>query len=73
VPADSVVEHFDVFEEALPGLNTNLMKSGLIPQIAPTLARHSTIELTMKVYTSLTVTNQAAALQKLPGVSAIFE
>lgn len=45
---------------------TNLMKSGVNPKTAQSLARHSTIELTMNVYTSLTVHDQAAALASLP-------
>lgn len=47
---------------------TNMMKSGINPKTAQALARHSTIDLTMNVYTSLTVTDQAAALNMLPGV-----
>ena len=47
---------------------TNMMKSGVTPKTAQALARHSTIDLTMNVYTSLTVTDQAAALSRLPGV-----
>ena len=48
---------------------TNMMKSGVNPKTAQALARHSTIDLTMNVYTSLTVTDQAAALNTLPGVT----
>lgn len=47
---------------------TNMMKSGVNPKTAQALARHSTIDLTMNVYTSLTVTDQAAALNTLPAV-----
>ena len=47
---------------------TNMMKSGVNPKTAQALARHSTIDLTMNVYTSLTVTDQAAALNMLPGI-----
>lgn len=45
-----------------------MMKSGVNPKTAQALARQSTIDLTMNVYTSLTVTDQAAALSRLPGV-----
>ena len=45
---------------------TNMVKGGVHPKMAQSLARHSTIELTMKVYTSLTVHDQAAALASLP-------
>ncbi len=41
---------------------TNMVKSGISPKIAQSLARHSTIDLTMNVYTSLTVQDQASAL-----------
>ena len=44
------------------------MKSGVNPKTAQALARHSTIDLTMNVYTSLAVTDQAVALQMLPKV-----
>ncbi len=47
---------------------THMMKSGINPKTAQSLARHSTIDLTMNVYTSLTMTDQAAALNTLPGV-----
>ena len=49
---------------------TNMMKSGVNPKTAQALARHSTIDLTMNVYTSLTVMDQAAALNTLPAVPA---
>ena len=45
-----------------------MMKSGVNPKTAQALARHSTIDLTMNVYTTLTVTDQAAALNTLPGL-----
>jgi hypothetical protein len=47
---------------------TNLAKSGVSPKAAQSLARHSTIDLTMNVYTSLTVHDQASALASLPPV-----
>ena len=47
---------------------TNMMKSGVNPKTAQALARHSTIDLTMNVYTSLTVTDQAAAPNSLPAI-----
>lgn len=34
---------------------TNMVKSGVNPKTAQSLARHATIDLTMNVYTSLTV------------------
>ena len=50
-----------------------MMKSGVHPKTTQALSRHSTIDLTMNVYTTLTVTDQAAALNTLPGVPATFE
>lgn len=47
---------------------TNMIKSGINPKTAQSLARHSTIDLTMNVYTSLTVKDQAAAIAALPGI-----
>ena len=45
---------------------TNMMKSGVSAKTAQALARHSTIDLTMNMYTSLTVTDQAATLNQYP-------
>ncbi len=50
---------------------TNMVKSGISPKSAQSLARHSTIDLTMNVYTSLTVHDQASALASLPPISAL--
>ncbi|MCA9087237.1 MAG: site-specific integrase [Planctomycetaceae bacterium] len=47
---------------------TNMVKSGVSPKTAQSLARHCTIDLTMNVYTSLTVIDQAEALAVLPSV-----
>ena len=43
-----------------------MVKSDVSPKNAQSLARYSTIDLTMNVYTSLTVHDQAAALSSLP-------
>jgi integrase len=45
---------------------TMLAASGVHPKIAQTLARHSTITLTMDYYTHLDLFNVAGALDKLP-------
>ncbi|MHC4740340.1 MAG: tyrosine-type recombinase/integrase [Planctomycetota bacterium] len=45
---------------------TNLAKSGVHPKMAQSLARHSSIELTMHRYTHTTLETQAEALEKLP-------
>ncbi|CAK9108551.1 unnamed protein product, partial [Durusdinium trenchii] len=50
---------------------TNMVKSGVNPKTAQALARHSTIDLTMNVYTSLTVSDQASALANLPAVPSL--
>ncbi len=50
---------------------TNMVKSGVNPKTAQSLARHSTIDLTMNVYTSLTVHDQASALASLPAVPTL--
>jgi integrase len=45
---------------------TNLSRAGVTPKTAQTLARHSTIDLTMNTYTTLGVLDQAAAVEALP-------
>lgn len=50
---------------------TNMVKSGVAPKTAQSLARHSTIDLTMNVYTMLTVIDQASALASLPPVPSM--
>jgi excisionase family DNA binding protein len=45
-----------------------LAANGVYPKVAQTLARHSTITLTMDYYTHLDVFNVAGALDKLPGL-----
>jgi len=52
---------------------TNMVRSGISPKAAQSLARHSSIDLTMNVYTSLTVRDQASALALLPPIPAIRE
>ena len=47
---------------------TNMVKSGVSPKAAQSLARHSTIDLTMNVYTTLTVHDQASAMATLPPI-----
>jgi integrase len=48
---------------------TNMIKSGINPKAAQSLARHSTIDLTMNVYTRLTIADQATAISSLPAIS----
>jgi site-specific recombinase XerD len=46
---------------------SNLASAGVHPKVAQTLARHSTINLTMR-YTHLGLVDETAALDKLPGL-----
>lgn len=50
---------------------TNLARAGVTPKAAQTLARHSDIRLTMNVYTSIEMSDQAAAVAQLPAVPTI--
>jgi len=45
---------------------SNLSQSGVMPKVAQSLARHSTISLTMDTYTHLTLHDERAALDSLP-------
>jgi hypothetical protein len=45
---------------------TNLSRAGVSPKMAQSLARHSDINLTMNVYTVVSVSDQAAAVESLP-------
>jgi len=45
---------------------SNLSRSGVSPKVAQSLARHSTIGLTMDTYTHLSLYDERAALDKLP-------
>ncbi len=47
---------------------TNLCKADISPKTAQTLARHSDIRLTMNVYTHVDEKEQAAAIERLPGL-----
>jgi integrase len=46
-----------------------LAANGVHPKVAQTLARHSSIVLTMDYYTHLDVLDVAGALDKLPGLA----
>ncbi|MCC7425031.1 MAG: hypothetical protein IT428_32580 [Planctomycetaceae bacterium] len=48
-----------------------MVKSGVSPKTAQSLARYSKINLTMNVYTALTVLDQASALASLPPVPSL--
>jgi integrase len=50
---------------------SRLAASGVHPKMAQTLARHSTITLTMDYYTHLGIHDQTAALEKLPPPPAV--
>ncbi len=47
---------------------TNLANAGVLPHVCQKLARHSSIELTMKFYTHLRVDQDRQAIDLLPGV-----
>ncbi len=48
---------------------TNLCRSNIPPKTAQTLARHSDINLTMKVYSHVSPEEQAAAINAMPGLN----
>ena len=48
---------------------TRLARAGVQPQIAMKLARHSTIDLTMKHYTHFSLQDKSEAMQKLPQIN----
>jgi integrase len=50
---------------------SNLATAGVHPKVAQELARHSTITLTMDRYTHVALHDQAAALEKLPGLPGV--
>ncbi len=47
---------------------TNLARSGVHPKTAQTLARHSTMELTMQVYTLVALDTKEKAVNQLPDI-----
>jgi integrase len=50
---------------------SNLSQSGVSPKVAQSLARHSTIGLTMDTYTHVRLHDERAALEKLPDLPTI--
>jgi len=49
---------------------TRLARSGVAPAVAKSLARHSTITLTMDHYTHTFIEDERSALARLPGLGA---
>jgi integrase len=49
---------------------TRLARSGVVPAVAKSLARHSTIVLTMDHYTHTLIGDERAALDRLPSINA---
>jgi integrase len=47
---------------------TRLARSGVTPAVAKSLARHSTIMLTMDYYTHILIEDERAALDRLPAL-----
>ena len=52
---------------------SNLVRAGVHPRNAQALARHSTIDLTMNVYTHVAITDLASDIRKLPAVPGAAE
>ncbi len=52
---------------------TGLAKAGVHPRVAQTLARHSSIELTMKRYTHVNLESQVEALAKVPAIFPVVD
>lgn len=50
---------------------TNLVQGGVNPRVAQSLARHSTITLTMDRYSHVNLVNERTALDVLPGLTEI--
>jgi len=50
---------------------TRLARSGVAPAVAKSLARHSTITLTMDHYTHTLIGDERAALDRLPGITPV--
>lgn len=48
---------------------TSLARAGVVPKLAQQLARHSTINLTMNVYSHLTTDERTAAVESLPDLT----
>lgn len=49
---------------------TRMAKSGVQPQVAMRIMRHSSMDLTLRYYTHLSLEDKASALSKLPGLTA---
>jgi len=50
-------------------LGTRIAREGIAPQVAQKLMRHSDYRLTLKHYTTLTLSDSAAAMKRLPGIA----
>jgi len=48
---------------------SGLAAAGVHPRVAQALARHSTVELTMRTYTDLTLLDTRGAVERLPGTT----
>jgi len=62
--------HFADFHALRHTFISNLARAGVHPKVAQTLARHSSIELTMQRYTHTVLEDQSQALAGLPDLSA---
>ena len=57
------------FHSLRHSFGTNLARAGVNPQDAMELMRHSDVNLTLKLYTHVTIRDRAAAISKLPDLS----
>ncbi len=60
--------HFVAFHSLRRGFITQLVMANVPPKVAPALARHSTIKLTIDRYTHLGMDDLVEAVGKLPGM-----
>ncbi len=70
VPIDTADGTLD-FHSLRVSFVTSLARSGVHPKVAQTLARHSTMELTMRVYTKFGDEEERAGVEALPPLPAV--
>lgn len=70
IPVLDAAGHVADFHSLRHTFGTNLALAGVHPKVAQDLMRHSSIELTMNVYSHTKLESRAAALAGLPNVAA---
>ena len=70
IPYQNEQGHYVDFHALRHSFISNLARSNVHPKVAQSLARHSTIELTMNAYTHISLESEVAALEKLPRLEA---